>query len=307
VIDLPARTRRVSGTRLLDLCQARGITSIVDPFMGLPMHLNTLKRHGLTVHGGDLLEWFVRAGEGLVVNDFTILRDNEVAEIVEMLPGRIYPTDLFRAWEGVFFSEDQCRYLGVWHANVHALRSDGQTGLAVVGLWHVLAHWLLKARYPDDLVDVPPSELAWHYIRETERWVVENGKRNTVRRGDFAATLGAVQADAVYLAPPGRSGAKRIDARVWMWEAWWHGDPYLNVERLYRDTVFGGRTHDDASYDRAVGEVLNAAESAPFVIVQATPRDAARFERLMHLHRARVEVVAPDPDDLYVIGSGAKP
>src|SRR5581483_4240039 len=176
VIDLPARTRRISGSRLLDLCRERGIASVVDPFMGIPNHLATLKRHGIVVHGGDLLEWFVRAGEGIVANDFTILRDPEVAEIVEMLPGRIYPTDLFRAWEGVFFSEEQCRYLGVWHANVHALRSDGQTGIAVLGLWHVLCHWLHKARDPDEMIDVPPSELAWHYIRETQRRVCANGR-----------------------------------------------------------------------------------------------------------------------------------
>jgi hypothetical protein len=303
MIELPAHTRRVSGTRLLDLCAERGVTSLVDPFMGLPMHLNTLKRHGIAVHGGDLLEWFVRAGDGLVVNDFTILRDSEVAELVEVLPGRIYPTDLFRAWEGVFFSEEQCRYLGVWHANVHGLRSDGQTGLAVVGLWHVLCHWLLKARFPDDPVDVPPSELAWHYIRESERWVVDNGRRNTVRRGDFAATLGAVRADAVYLAPPGRGSAKRIDPRIWMWEAWWQGDPYLNVERLYRDTVFGSGINDDASYDRALGAVLAAADAAPYVILQVAPRDAARFERIVAAHRPRVEIVAPNADELYVIGA----
>jgi len=302
MIELPARTRRVSGTRLLDLCRDRDIASLVDPFMGLPTHLNVLKRHGIAVHGGDLLEWFVRAGEGLVVNDFTILRENEVAEVVEMLPGRIYPTDLFRAWEGVFFSEEQCRYLGVWHANVHALRSDGQTGLAVLGLWHVLCHWLLKARHPDEMVDVAPSELAWLYIRETERWVADNGKRNTVRRGDFATTLGNARADAVYLAPPGRSGAKRIDARVWMWEAWWQGDPYLNVERLYRDTVFGSGTNDDASYDRAIADVLEAASGARHVIVQSTVREAARFERLVRAHRPNVEIVNPNEDELYVIG-----
>lgn len=306
MIDLPARTRRVSGTRLLDLCAERGVTSLVDPFMGLPMHLNTLKRHGITVHGGDLLEWFVRAGDGLVVNDFTILRENEVAELVEMLPGRIYPTDLFRAWEGVFFSEEQCRYLGVWHSNVHGLRSDGQTGLAVAGLWHVLCHWLLKARYPDDLVDIPPSELAWHYIRETERWVVDNARRNTVRRADFATTLAAVRADAVYLAPPGRGSAKRIDPRIWMWEAWWEGDPYLNVERLYRDTVFGSGINDDASYDRAVGEVLAAAHAARCVILQSTAREAARFERLVAAHRAQVEIVAPDTDEIYIIGTPSR-
>ena len=302
MIDLPVRTRRVSGTRLLDLCRERGIASLVDPFMGLPTHLNVLKRHGIAVHGGDLLEWFVRAGEGLVVNDFTILRDAEVAEVVEMLPGRIYPTDLFRAWEGVFFSEDQCSYLGVWHANVHALRSDGQTGLAVMGLWPVLCHWLLKARHPDEMVDIPPSELAWHHIRETQRWVVENGKRNTVRRGDFAATLGGVRTDAVYLNAPGRTGAKRIDARVWMWEAWWQGDPYLNVDRLYKDTVFGARTNDDASYDRAVGDVLQAAATTPHVIIQSAAKEADRFERLLRTHRPNIEIVSADTEEIYIIG-----
>jgi hypothetical protein len=302
VIDLPAATRRISGTRLLELCQARGITSLVDPFMGLPMHLNVLKRHGIDAHGGDLLEWFVRAGEGIVLNDFTILRDAEVAAVVEMLPGRIYPTDLFRGWEGVFFSEDQCRYLGVWHANVHALRSDGQTGIAVIGLWHVLCHWLLKAHHPDEMIDIPPSELAWNYIRDTQRWIADNGKRNTVRRGDFTATLGAVKADAVYLALPGRSAAKRIDARIWMWEAWWTGNPYLNVERLYRDTVFGSATNDDATYDRAAGTVLAAADEAPYIIIQSSSRDADRFERLLRERRLNTERLAFDVDEIYIIG-----
>lgn len=302
MIDLPARTRRVSGSRLLDLCRARSIASLVDPFMGFPMHLSVLKRHGVAVHGGDLLEWFVRAGEGLVVNDFTVLRDAEVAEVVEMLPGRIYPTDLFRAWEGVFFNEDQCRYLGVWYANVHALRSDGQTGLALSGLWHVLCHWLLKAQHPDEMVDVPPSELAWTYIRETQRWVRENGRRNTVRRAAFAETLATVNADAVFVAPPGRSGSKRIDARIWMMEAWWSGDPYLNVERLYRDTVFASNANDDPSYDRAITELLDAASGAPFVILQTTSRDQARYEKLMRVARPIVEVVEFDVDEVYVIG-----
>jgi hypothetical protein len=303
MIDLPARTRRLPGTRLLDLCVERGIASVVDPLMGLPTHLATLKRHGLTVHGGEVLDWFVRAGEGLVVNDFTVLRDSEVAELVEVLPGRIYPTDLFRAWEGVFFTEEQCRYLGVWHANVRGLRSDGQTGLAILGLWHVLCHWLQKARYPDDLVDVPPSELAWHYIRETQRWVVENGRRNTVRRGDIVSTLRAVRADAVVLAPPARN-ATRIDPRIWMWEAWWEGDPYFNAERLYRETLLGARTNDETAYERAIGESLAAAAEAPYVIlVPPSPREGPRFERILAELGRRVETVAFDPDERYVIGS----
>jgi len=302
MIDLNERTRRISGSRLADLFFTRDITSVVDPFMGMPNHLNYLKRHGITVHGGDLVEWFVRAGEGMIVNDFTVLRDNEVAEIVEMLPGRIYPLDLFKGWDGVFFSEEQCAYLGVWHANVHNLRSDGQTGLAIVGLWHVLCYWLQKGHSPDEMADVPPSELAWRYIRETERLVCTNNARNTVRRADFNATLGARKADCVYFSPPGKNAMKKADARVWMWEAWWQGNPYLNIEQYYRDTVFGQRTSDDGSYDRAIASVLAAAQDYPYVIVQTTAADAARFERLVAPHRTTIEVVAPFPEEVYVIG-----
>ena len=301
MIDLRERTRRISGSRLHDLFGARGIRSVVDPFMGMPTHLNYLKRHGIQVHGGDVVDWFVRAGEGLIANDFTMLRDSEVAEIVEMLPGRIYPIDMFKGWDGVFFSEEQCIYLGVWHSNVHNLRSDGQTGLAIVGLWHVLNYWLQKAHHPDEMADVPPSELAWQYIRETEKWVCTNNAHNTVRRADFHATLGALNADCVYLSPPGRNSAKKADARVWMWEAWWQGDPYLNIEHYYRDTIFGQRTSDDASYDRAIGAVLTAAESYPYVIVQTAAAEAARFAHIVAPFRSKVEIISPHPDETYII------
>ncbi len=299
--ELRTRTRRIAGSRLLDLFSERGIPSVVDPFMGLPTHLNYLKRHGIVVHGGDLLDWFVRAGEGLVVNDFTILREDEVAEIVERTPGRVYPATMFRAWDGVFFSEEQCHYLAVWHTNVHNLRSDGQTGLAIVGLWHVLCYWLQKAQHPDEMPDIPPSELAWRYMRETERLVCGNNARNTVRRADFAQTLDASDAQCMYLAPPGRNSAAEVDARIWMWEAWWQGDPYLNVEHYFRDTVFGRRTNDDAGYDKAVAAVLRAADKFPFVVIQTRPHDAARFERIVKTVRTDVEIVAPSVDETYII------
>ena len=108
-----------------------------------------------------------------------------------MLPGRIYSLDMFKAWEGVFFCEEQCVYLGVWHDNVRNLRSDGQTGLAILGLWRAFCYWLQKTQNPDDMQDMPPSELAWSYIRQTEQWVVANMRRNTVRQTDVLTTIGA--------------------------------------------------------------------------------------------------------------------
>jgi hypothetical protein len=95
---------------------------------------------------------------------------------------------------------------------------------------------------------------------------------------------------------------KKADARVWMWEAWWQGNPYLNIEQYYRDTVFGQRTSDEGSYDRAITSVLAAAQPYPYVIVQTTAADAARFERLVAAHRTTVETVAPFPEEVYVIG-----
>ena len=301
--DLREHTRRVSGSRLLDMCRERSIGSVVDPFMGIPTHLNYLKRHGIAVHGGDLMDWFVRAGEGLVTNDFTILRDDEVAAIVERAAGQVYPVNMFRAWDGVFFSEEQCQYLAIWHANVHALRSDGQTGLAIAALWHVLCYWLQKALHHDEMPDVPPSELAWRYLLETQKLVCSNDARNTVRRADFEVTVHAAHADCLYLAPPGRNSAAEVDARIWMWEAWWQGNPYLNIEHYFRDTVFGRRTNDNAGYDGAMASVLAAANDYPYVIVQTRARDAARFERLIAACGRRVETLRPNGDETYVVGA----
>ncbi|MFN2448892.1 MAG: hypothetical protein ABR508_03735 [Candidatus Baltobacteraceae bacterium] len=303
MIELHERTRRICASRIEEILRRFDCTSVVDPFMGLPTHLNYFKRQGIAVHGGDLVEWFVRAGEGLVVNDFTILRDNEVAEIVEMLPGRIYSVDMFKAWEGVFFSEEQCIYLGVWHDNVHNLRSDGQTGLAIAGLWNVLCYWLQKAHYPDDMQDVPPSELAWHYIRKTDQWVGSNLRRNTVRQSDVLQTIAAQQADALFLCPPARNSFRSADARIWMWEAWWQGNPYYNIEYAYRDSLFGARSSDEHGYARAIASVLSNAQGYPVVIVQTTEQRLREFEPHVRNARANVEIYAPHPNEVYLIGT----
>lgn len=303
MIELHERTRRISASRIEELLRRYGCTSVVDPFMGVPTHLNYLKRHGFAAHGGDLVDWFVRAGEGLVMNDFTVLRDDEVAEIVEMLPGRIYSMDLFKAWEGVFFSEEQCIYLGVWHDNVHNLRSDGQTGLAIFGLWNVLCYWLQKAQYPDDMPDVPPSELAWNYIRKMDDWVATNVRRNTVRQSDVLTTINAHQADALFISPPARNSFRSADARIWMWEAWWHGNPYYNIEHAYRDSLFGQRSADEQGYARAIASVFSSAQDYPVIILQTNEHRLHEFEQHMRNARPNVEIVAPHASEVYLIGT----
>ena len=303
MIALPQRTRRICASRIEEILREFGCTSVVDPFMGVPTHLNYLKRHGFAVHGGDLLAWFVRAGEGIVANDFTILRDAEVAEIVEMLPGRIYAVDTFKAWEGVFFTEEQCIYLGVWHDNVRNLRSDGQTGLAILGLWNVLCYWLQKTRYPDDMQDIPPSELAWHYIRTTEQWVASNLRRNTVRQSDVLETIAAHAADALFVAPPARNSFRTADARIWMWEAWWQGNPYFNIEHAYRDSLFGRRSADEQGYARAIASVLSGAQAYPVIVLQTTEQRLGELEPLLRNARPNLQIRAPHPHEVYLIGT----
>jgi hypothetical protein len=303
MIELPERAPRISPSRVHEILLANACTSLVDPFMGLPTHLNYLKRHGIAVHGGDLLEWFVRVGEGLISNDHTILRDSEVAEIVEVLPGRIYSVDLFKAWEGVFFSEEQCVYLGVWYDNVRNLRSDQQTGLAILGLWHAFCYWLQKSQAPDDMQDIPPSELAWSYIRQTEQWVATNLRRNTVRQGDVLATMEAQRADALFLSLPTRNSFRNADARIWMWEAWWQGNPYFTVERAYRDSLLGARASDAPAYSRAISTILAKADPYRVVIVQTTEQRLAEVEPLVANALPNVRIIAPHPKEIYVVAT----
>jgi hypothetical protein len=303
MIELQERTRRISPSRLHEVLLEYDCKSVVDPFMGLPTHLNYLKRHGIAVHGGDLLEWFVRVGEGIVVNDFTVLRDAEVAEIVEMLPGRIYALDVFRAWESVFFSEEQCIYLGVWLDNVRNLRSDQQTGLAVLGLWRTFCYWLQKTQSADDMQDIPPSELAWSYIRQTEQCVAANMRQNTVRHSDALGTMDARQADALFIAPPARNTFRSADARIWMWEAWWQGNPYFTIEHAYRDSILGARASDPTSYARAIANVLSHGDGFPLLVVQTNDQRLAELEPIVREVRPHVKVVAPHPYEIYLLAT----
>lgn len=304
MIDLPRRGRRISPSRLLEILRDYGARSLVDPFMGMPTHLNVLKNHGIAVHGGDLVEWFVRAGEGLVTNDSTILRDYEVAEVVELLPGRIYPTETFKAWEGEFFTEQQCKYLAVWHANVHDLRSDGQAGLAIFGLWHVLCYWLQKAQDPDAMPDIEPSELAWDYVRMTERWVCENRQRNTVRHADWQSTLASTRADAVFIHLPARHSHRINDNRFSMWEAWWKGDPGFDIRRNFSRSTFCEPPADDTGYGSRLREVLRGAEHYPLAIIQLDRPDLELFESIAREIRSDVRVLEPRDDEIYLIARG---
>lgn len=278
----------VRGSRLLEILERHNVRTLCDPRMGLPMHLNYLKRHGVAVHGGDALEWLVAVGNGVVVNDATLLRDEDVASIVEMLPGKVYALHHFSEWEGASLGEEQCQYLAIWRQNVRELRSDAQVGLAVLGLWHVLCYWLQKADAPDDMEDVAPSELAWHYVRQASQWVGSNGLHNTVRRDEPLATIDACATGALFLSR--RSGERRIsDPRLWMWEAWWRGNPFLALEER----------------DEALASLLARATSFPIIVLLADERtaDGARTE-LAKTGRA-IEALSISPDEMYLIAERA--
>ncbi|TAM57922.1 hypothetical protein EPN52_11965 [bacterium] len=300
MIELREGKRRKSASHLYEICRAHDVRSVLDPFMGLPVHLNYLKRKGIAVHGADPLEWFVRVGEGIVVNDSVILRDFEIGEIVEVTPGRIYPPDRFRAWEGVFFTDEQCRYLSAWHENVKGLRSDGQTGLAILGLWWAFAYWLQKMVCPDDLLDVAPSELAYAYIRKTERWVGDNARHNTIFHGAPLEAMQRVAADAVILTAPELEADDRSDARTWMWEAWWKGNPYQNVAPHIAPAAHAA---DRADWRAAFAEQLETARKYPLAIVPTSAGEREHVETLLREYRSSIRTREFSPEEIYVIAS----
>ncbi|HEY9086382.1 MAG TPA: hypothetical protein VIN40_10685 [Candidatus Tyrphobacter sp.] len=291
----------ISASRLYEILQRVEVRSVVDPFMGVPTHLNYLKQHGLAVHGAELSDWLVRAGEGIVVNDSVVLLDRDISEIVEMLPGHVYALDTFKAWEGAFFTQEQCLYLSVWHENVHALRSDAQTGLAVLGLWRAFCYWMHKSEAPDEMQDVAPSELAWHYLRQTTQWVGANARRNTVRRADALAITEACPADALLLALPFRNAYRSPDARLSMWEAWWQGDPYFSHEHAYRHALFGVGASEPADYARTAASLLARASEYPVIVLATDEKRAAEMESLLRAARRDLEIVAASPDEVYLI------
>ncbi len=281
----------IRGSRLYEVLERCGVRSAVDPLMGVPVHLSYLKSHGIAVHGGDVFEWPVQVGNGIVVNDAAFLRDEDVAAIVEMLPGRVYALDVFTAWEGTLFSHEQCRYLAVWRDNVRALRSDAHVGLAVLGLWRVFCYWIQKTQMPDAMEDVAPGDLAWHYLRQTPPWLATNGQRNTVRCADPIAIVQACSADALVV-DASSAETSGSDARAWMWEAWWRGDPHFKP--------------DPPSHGQALGQLVARSESYRIVLVVTTARAAPEAEELLRSSRRSVEAVSTSAGEVYLIASSRR-
>ena len=152
--------------------------------------------------------------------------------------------------------------------------------------------------------DTPPSELAWSYIRQTEQWVTSNMRRNTVRQGDVLATMGARSADALFLAPPPRNSFRSADARIWMWEAWWQGNPYFTIEHAYRDSLLGARAADAAGVcTRDREHHLASADQYPVVIVQTTEQRIGDLEPLVRNARPNVNTIAPHPYEIYFVAT----
>jgi hypothetical protein len=88
-----------------------------------------------------------------------------------------------------------------------------------------------------------------------------------------------------------------------MWEAWWQGNPYYNIEHVYRDSLFGQRSADEQGYARAIASVLSNAAEYRVVVLQTTEQRLRDFEPHMRNARRNVEIVAPHSSEVYLIGT----
>ena len=88
-----------------------------------------------------------------------------------------------------------------------------------------------------------------------------------------------------------------------MWEAWWQGNPYYNIEHAYRDSLFGARSADEQGYARAVASIFSSAADYRVVVVQTTEQRLHEFEPHMRNARPHVEIVAPHSNEIYLIGT----
>ncbi len=113
--------------------------------------------------------------------------------------------------------------------------------------------------------------------------------------------MNAQSGDALFLSPPARNSFRSADARIWMWEAWWQGNPYFTIEHAYRDSLLGARAADAPAYSRAIASILSNADSYPVVIVQTTEQRLNDLEPIVRNARSNVEIVAPHSYEIYLI------
>lgn len=195
------------------------LDSLLDAFGGTGAIAHQAKRYGIRTLYNDYLTFNHQIGKALIENDRVLLSDDDVDHLMERHSAYDYPSFVANEYEGIYYTDEENRWLDMMHRNIQSLEDEYKRALA----YAVLVQACLAKR-PYNLFhranldlrtrDVDRSfgnKTTWersfeeHFrekVGEFNDAVFENGRDNRAFNRDIIAWDNPPMTDAVYIDPP---------------------------------------------------------------------------------------------------------
>ncbi len=193
--------------------------SLLDAFGGTGIVAHRAKRHGKRTIYNDHLAYNYRVGRAIIENGATVLEEPDVKAITTRQPGVEYPSTVQDEFEGVYFTEEENRWLDVARRNISNLDGEYRRDLALAAVgqaclakrpYNLFHRANLDMRLRDvdrsfgnkGTWDTPFDDHLDEKVEEFNAAVFDNGRDNEAHNRNVLSWDSPPATDLVYLDPP---------------------------------------------------------------------------------------------------------
>ena len=203
--------------------------SVLDPFGGTGAVSHRAKEFGKRVFYNDHLRFNHQVGLAIVENDGVTLADEDVEFLLAEHDDLDYPSFIETEFEGLYYTDEENRWLDRMRVNVEQLDSEYKRAIAYAALgqaclakrpYNLFHRANLDMRTRDversfgnkATWDTPFEEHFREFVAEFNRAVFDNGRDNRAFNEDVLEWDDPPETDLVYLDPPYYDRTKRNGA-----------------------------------------------------------------------------------------------
>lgn len=301
---------------IADVVSELGAQSALDPFAGSGCVAYLLKRLGLSVTAGDMLAFSYHWVNASVANSTEILTSDDLAMLVSRNPNA--DDFISRTFRGLYFSDDDNRFLDELWANTLGLRNSLKRSLALSAATRACLKRRARGvftytgqRYDDGRKDLRTS-LRDHFLDAAGLWnnaVFDNDRACSAYHSDvfdlpFQA-FDLVYVDPPYFTPHSDNEYTRryhfIEGLVSYWEDVEIQQHTKTKKIVRRETPFQRRTSVYDAFDRLFAKYRGAT----FVVSYSSNCLPTREEMVAILKRYCDAVEVVDISHTYTFGTHA--
>ncbi|GIW21156.1 MAG: hypothetical protein KatS3mg068_0163 [Candidatus Sericytochromatia bacterium] len=260
------------------------ITSVYDPFSGIPKLATFFKKNGLQVITSDILQCNYWWNKALVENKGVYI-NQDVLEKVLYTESTI--ASVFGEWADSYFTPDECRSLEKWSTNISLLNiSDEERALLYVAVYLTISYWITYNKRYFQTKNVSPNDILAYYVNNINRMVFDNGMPNFCYYYDSYEIASQIGTEAVYMYFPSKEGFRNYNMRFYLWECWTRRVSQINLEGVINKVEYpklGETFTDKETYMNAIDSFLSQVVNNRVWIISYNDQILPNKEDLLEL------------------------